>query len=67
MLHQLKQKRLTINPCGMVEFPVSIGKITRKPHYMAASEQERIEFVAPRYLRNVIRIISETGSARTRN
>jgi integrase len=57
----VKQKRLTINPCSMVEFPVPIGKTTRKPHYMTASEQERIEFVAPRYLRNVIRIISEMG------
>jgi len=57
----VKQKRLTINPCSMVEFPVSVGKTTRKPHYMAASEQERIEFVAPGYLKNVIRIISEMG------
>jgi integrase len=57
----IKQKRLSLNPCTMVEFPVSIGKTTRKPHYMTASEQERIEFVAPRYLKNVITIISEMG------
>lgn len=57
----VKQKRLSLNPCSMVEFPVSIGKTTRKPHYMAATEQERIEFVAPRYLKNVIQIISEMG------
>jgi integrase len=57
----VKQKRLRINPCSMVEFPVSIGKTTRKPHYMTASEQARIEFVAPRYMKNVIRIISEMG------
>ena len=57
----IKQKRLAMNPCSMVEFPVSIGKTTRKPHYMMASEQERIEFVAPGYLKNVIRIISEMG------
>ena len=57
----IKQKRLSLNPCSMVEFPVSIGKTTRKPHYMTATEQERIEFVAPRYLKNVITIISEMG------
>ena len=57
----IKQKRLSLNPCSMVEFPVSIGKTTRKPHYMTATEQERIEFVAPGYLRNVITIISEMG------
>ena len=57
----VKQKRMTVNPCSMVEFPVSVGKTTRKPHYMTASEQEKIEFVAPRYLKNVITIISEMG------
>jgi integrase len=57
----IKQKRLGINPCSMVEFPVSVGKTTRKPHYMTASEQELIEVVAPPYLKNVIRIISEMG------
>ena len=57
----VKQKRLTINPCGMVEFPVSIGKTTRKPHYMTDSEQKRIEFVAPCYLKHVVAIISEMG------
>jgi integrase len=57
----IKQKRLNLNPCSMVEFPVSVGRTTRKPHYMAATEQEKIELVAPRYLRNVIKIISEMG------
>jgi integrase len=57
----IKQKRLSLNPCSMVEFPVSIGKTTRKPHYMTATEQERIEFVAPRYLKNVVQIMSEMG------
>jgi integrase len=57
----IKQKRLSVNPCSMVEFPVSIGKTTLKPHYMMATEQERIEFVAPGYLKNVITIISEMG------
>jgi integrase len=57
----IKQKRLSVNPCSMVEFPVSIGKTTRKPHYMTATEQEQIEFVAPGYLKNVITIISEMG------
>ena len=57
----IKQKRLSLNPCTVVEFPVLIGKTARKPHYMTATEQERIEFVAPRYLKNVITIISEMG------
>jgi integrase len=57
----VKQKRLTVNPCTMVEFPVSVKKTTRKPHYMMASEQEKIEFAAPDYLRHVVVIISEMG------
>jgi integrase len=57
----VKKKRLTINPCAMVEFPVSVAKSTRKPHYMPASEQERIEFCAPSYLRHAVVIISEMG------
>ena len=32
-----------------------------RPHYMTWSEQEKIEAAAPDYLRNVIRIITETG------
>jgi integrase len=32
-----------------------------RPHYMTWSEQERIQFFAPDYLKNVIRIITETG------
>src|SRR5580698_4464490 len=57
----VKQKRLTVNPCTMVEFPVSVKKTTRKPHYMMASEQEKIEIAAPDYLRHVVVIISEMG------
>jgi integrase len=30
-------------------------------HYIAWSEQQKIEFAAPEYLRNAIRIITETG------
>ena len=57
----IKHKRLAANPCAAVEFPVSIKKSTRKPHYMSATEQAKIEIVAPSYLRNVIVIISEVG------
>ena len=32
-----------------------------RPHYVTWSEQQKIEFHAPEYLRNVIRIITETG------
>ncbi len=57
----VKQKRLSDNPCRAVEFPVSVAKSTRKPHYMTASEQAKIEFAAPNYLRNIVVIISEMG------
>ena len=48
------------NPCAGVEFPVRVKGLFR-PHYMTWSEQQMIEFHAPDYLRNVIRIITETG------
>jgi integrase len=57
----VKKKRLSANPCSGVEFPVPAGKQTRKPHYMTASEQERIELCAPGYLRHAVCIISEMG------
>ena len=57
----VRQKRLAENPCRVVEFPVSVAKSTRKPHYMSASEQAKIEFGAPNYLRNIVVILSEMG------
>lgn len=57
----VRQKRLAANPCVAVEFPVSVKKSTRKPHYMSASEQAKIELVAPAYVRNIVVIISELG------
>jgi integrase len=57
----VKQKRLAANPCLAVEFPVSVKKSTRKPHYMTATEQAKIEIAAPSYLRNIVVIISEMG------
>jgi len=57
----VKKKRLAANPCLAVEFPVSVKKSTRKPHYMPATEQAKIENVAPNYLRNIVVIISELG------
>ena len=57
----VKKKRLTVNPCKDVEFPVSVSSTTRKPHYMTASEQERIEFFAPSYLGHAIAILVEMG------
>jgi integrase len=57
----VKQKRLAANPCLAVEFPVSAKKSTRKPHYMSATEQAKIEIVAPSYVRNIVVIISELG------
>ena len=46
----VKQKRLAVNPCQAVEFPVAVSTSVRKPHYMTASEQTRIERFAPSYL-----------------
>jgi integrase len=57
----VKQKRLGVNPCLAVEFPVSVRKSTRKPHYMTASEQAKIELAAPNYVRNIVIIFSELG------
>jgi len=56
----VRKKLCPANPCAAVEFPVTIRGMFR-PHYMTWSEQQRIEFHAPQYLRNVIRIITETG------
>jgi integrase len=55
------QKRLGVNPCNSVEFPVPVSKSIRKPHYMTANEQAQVEFCAPGYLRNAIVILVETG------
>jgi integrase len=57
----VRQRKLLVNPCGAVQFPVSVKHSTRKPHYMTASEQERIEFLAPSYLKNIIVIMTEMG------
>jgi integrase len=56
----VRKKFLSANPCAGVEFPARVDGLFR-PHYMAWSEQQKIEFSAPEYLRNVIRIITETG------
>lgn len=56
----VRKKFLPANPCSGVEFPVSIRGLFR-PHYVKWSEQQVIEFHAPDYLRNVVRIITETG------
>jgi integrase len=56
----VRKKLLPANPCAGVEFPVKVKGLFR-PHYMTWSEQQRIEFQAPEYLRNIVRIITETG------
>jgi integrase len=56
----VRKKFLPANPCAGVEFPVSIRGLFR-PHYVTWSEQQMIEFHAPEHLRNVVRIITETG------
>ena len=57
----VKKRRLAVNPCNGVEFPVVLAGTTRKPHYLTASEQARLEACAPVYLRNIIVIMVEMG------
>jgi len=56
----VRKKLLFANPCSGVEFPARVGGLFR-PHYVTWSEQQKIEFAAPEYLRNIIRIVTETG------
>jgi integrase len=56
----VRKKLLATNPCSGVEFPVAVKGLYR-PHYITWSEQQRIESHGPRHLRNVVRIITETG------
>lgn len=56
----VRKKLLPANPCSGVEFPVPIKGLFR-PHYVTWSEQKCIENQAPQHLRNVVRIITETG------
>lgn len=56
----VRKKLLPSNPCAGVEFPVAVKGLFR-PHYLTWSEQRRIEMHAPEYLRNIVRIITETG------
>lgn len=57
----VKKRLLTFNPCSAVEFPVRVSGTWRKPYYMTSSEQERILFFAPRYLKNAVMILVEMG------
>ena len=57
----VKKRRLAVNPCVSVEFPVPLAGTTRKPHYLTASEQARLETCAAPYLRNIIVIMVEMG------
>jgi hypothetical protein len=54
------KKLLAVNPCSAVEFPVAVKGLF-KPHYVSWSEQQKIESHGPQHLRNIVRIITETG------
>jgi len=56
----VRKKLLPSNPCAGVEFPVAVKGLFR-PHYLTWSEQRKLETHAPEYLRNIVRIITETG------
>jgi integrase len=56
----IRKKLLPSNPCSSVEFPVVLKRLF-KPHYVTWSEQQSIERHSPRFLTNIVRIITETG------
>ena len=56
----VRKKLIPSNPCSGVEFPVALKGLFR-PHYVSWSEQQKLEARAPEYLRNIVRIITETG------
>jgi integrase len=56
----VRKKFLFANPCAGVEFPARVDGLFR-PHYVTWSEQQKIEFAAPAYMSNVVRIVTETG------
>lgn len=56
----VRKRLLPVNPCSGVEFPVRVKGLFR-PHYVSWSEQKRIELHAQPHLRNIVRIITETG------
>jgi len=56
----VRKKLLAANPCSGVEFPVAVKGLFR-PHYVGWSEQQKIESHGPQHLRNIVRIITETG------
>jgi integrase len=56
----VRKKLLAANPCSGVEFPVAVKGLFR-PHYVAWSEPLNIESHGPQHLRNIVRIITETG------
>ncbi|MGA8429754.1 MAG: tyrosine-type recombinase/integrase [Candidatus Sulfotelmatobacter sp.] len=56
----VRKKLLAANPCSGVEFPVAVKGLFR-PHYVTWSEQQRIEFHGPEYMKNAVQMITETG------
>ena len=46
-----------VRQCGVS----GVGGFERKPHYLSASEQVRVEACAPLFLRNIIAIMVEMG------
>jgi hypothetical protein len=62
----VRKKLLPSNPCAGVEFLVAVKGLFR-PHYLTWSEQRKLETHAPEYLRNIVRIITETGLLQERS
>jgi len=56
----VRKRLVPSNACWGVEFPMAVRGLFR-PHYVSWSEEQRIEAQSAAYLKNVIRIITETG------
>jgi len=59
MLNVAVRKKLLWRTPAQGGIPVRVNGLFRRTTYV--SEQEKIESLAPEYLRNVIRMITETG------
>ena len=61
--HERRKKKLNLEQFyrqNLAPAPVSL-RVLFRPHYVTWSERQMIEFHAPDHLRNVVRIITETG------
>ena len=61
LVSELARMRQNADASAVRSTGLGFGTLLFRPHYMTWSEQLRIEFSAPEYMKNVIRLITETG------